>query len=215
MSRPSARVVLVALVLALALSGCAQQEPEPPPASTAPFPSTPPTPTPSAPPTPTPSPTPSDAIPSIPSCEHLLSVEQVRATVNEARIEGPDQGEPRTAESLPGPLARETYRGASDSITCGFGIPQSDGIVSVTVTVIDPVSGEELAEALAASAEYVHTTRDAIDLFSAYISDGIGTYLGYAFSGPVWVIVQGTLVNETTAVNLAADAATAVRDAQG
>lgn len=204
-----ARAGVVSLVLAFALSGCAERAPEASPTSPGPSPSQS-TPTPSTPPTSAPSPTPPVAVPSIPACGDLLAVEQVRVTVNETRIEGPQQGSSLAPESLPGPLARGTYLGARDTLTCGYGIPQSDGIVAVTVTVIEPAAGEELTQALTMSDQYTHTTRGEIDLFSTYISDGIGTYLGYAIRGPAWAIVQGTLVNETTSVNLAADAVTAV-----
>lgn len=73
---------------------------------------------------------------------------------------------------------------------------------------VDAVSASGLVSALEASDEYELTTRGDIIMFSKGVPEGIGTYLGYAFEGSVWAIVQGAMVGPTTSVNVAADAVT-------
>lgn len=142
----------------------------------------------------------------LPGCEDLLSIEQVRVTLNDGRVEGPDRLDTVSAPLVLGPAARETFGTATDAVGCSYGIPYSDGGFYILVVEVDSNSVSELESALTASDEYERTTRGNISMFSKAIPEGIGTYLGYAFEGPVWAIVQGTLVGPTTSVNLAADA---------
>jgi len=140
----------------------------------------------------------------------LLSIEQVRVTLNDDRVEGPESLDAVEAPIVLGPAALNTFSTASDSVGCSFGIPYSDGGFYIIVVDVDAGSASELRSALEASDEYAHTTRGDIAMFSKAIPEGIGTYLGYAFLGTVWAIVQGTMVGPTTSVNLAADAVASV-----
>ena len=146
----------------------------------------------------------------MPNCAELLSLEQVRVTLNDDRVEGPDPLDALEAPSVLGPVARHTFETATDAVGCSYGIPYSDGGFYVIVLAVDAASASELVSALEASNEYEHTTRGDIAMFSKGVPEGIGTYLGYALDENVWAIVQGTMVSSTTSVNIAADAVTAV-----
>lgn len=161
-------------------------------------------------PTPTPETTRSPEPVALPTCADLLSIEQVRITVDDDRVEGPHPLDAVEVPSVLGPAARETFETAIDSVGCSYGIPESDGGFYVIVLDVDAESASELVSALEASDEYERTTRGDVVMFSKGIPEGIGTYLGYAFEGSVWAIVQGTMVGPTTSVNVAADAVTAV-----
>lgn len=130
--------------------------------------------------------------------------------MNDVRVDGPDPFELDGAPSALGPMARLAFADASDSLYCGYGIPQSDGIFYLIVLTLGAETASELVAALDASDEYQRTRRGDISLFSKFVDDGIGTHLGYAFDGTVWAIVEGTMVGPTTSVNLAADAVAAV-----
>lgn len=120
-----------------------------------------------------------------------------------------------SASSLTGPIAQRTYEGATSARGCGWGIPYSDGIVHVTVALVAPANSVPLIAALADSTEYTRTALGDIETFAKPITTGIGTNLDYAFVGPVWVIVEGTIVSERTAFALAAQAANSVLTANG
>lgn len=154
--------------------------------------------------TPAPDPTHSPEPVAVPNCAELLSLEQVRVTLNDDRVEGPDPLDAIEAPSVLGPAARHTFETATDAVGCSYGIPYSDGGFYVIVLAVDAASASELVSALEASNEYEHTTR------GEGVPEGIGTYLGYALDENVWAIVQGTMVSSTTSVNIAADAVTAV-----
>ncbi|MBM7827078.1 MULTISPECIES: hypothetical protein [Microbacterium] len=160
--------------------------------------------------TPAPDPTHSPEPVAVPNCAELLSLEQVRVTLNDDRVEGPDPLDAIEAPSVLGPAARHTFETATDAVGCSYGIPYSDGGFYVIVLAVDAASASELVSALEASNEYEHTTRGDIAMFSKGVPEGIGTYLGYALDENVWAIVQGTMVSSTTSVNIAADAVTAV-----
>lgn len=67
-------------------------------------------------PTPTPDPTRSREPVVLPSCADLLSIEQVRVTVNDDRVEGPNPLDAVEAPSVLGPAARETFETATDVV---------------------------------------------------------------------------------------------------
>ncbi|KAA9085434.1 hypothetical protein [Microbacterium radiodurans] len=146
----------------------------------------------------------------LPDCANLMSIEQVRVSVNDDRVEGSDPLEVIAAPDVLGPAAQDTFDAATDVVGCTYGIPQTDGGFSVTVLVVDAEAASELVNALGESDQYERTTRGAIVMFSKDIPEGLGTYLGYAFADDVWAIVHGTMVGPTTSVNVAADAVAAV-----
>lgn len=131
--------------------------------------------------------------------------------MNDDRVEGPDPLDVVEAPSVLGPVARETFATATDAVGCTYGIPESDGGFYAMVLDVDAESASELVSALEASDEFARTTRGDIVMFSKGFPEGIGTYLGYAFEGSIWAIVQGTMVGPETSVNVAADAVTAAR----
>lgn len=145
-----------------------------------------------------------------PDCANLMGIEQVRVSVNDDRVEGPDPLDVIEAPDVLGPAAQDAFDTAADVVGCTYGIPQTDGGFSVMVLDIDEATASELVRALAESDEYEHTTRGEIAMFSKGIPEGLGTYLGYAFADDVWAIVHGSMVGPTTSVNVAADAVAAV-----
>lgn len=161
---------------------------------------------------PTPSPTTTltaEAV-ALPTCAELLTIEHVRVALNEERIEGPEVLDAIAAPSVLGPAARDVFAAATAAVGCSYGIPYSDGGLYIIVLDVDAGAVSDLVSALTASDEYEHTTRGNIAMFSRDIPEGIGSYLGYAFEGTVWAIVQGTIVGPTTSVNIAADAVASV-----
>ncbi|OYC97118.1 hypothetical protein CI089_00715 [Microbacterium sp. Yaish 1] len=81
----------------------------------------------------------------------------------------------------------------------------SDGVVNVEVALLEPQVEQELRTALTASNEYAYERFSRVDVFHRDVEDGIGSVLAYALSDGVWVIVDGTLVDKTTAAELARD----------
>lgn len=140
--------------------------------------------------TPTPDPTRSPEFITVPSCADLLSLEQIRVTLNDERVEGPDSLDAIEAPPVLGPAARQTFETATDAAGCTYGIPNSDGGFYLIVLAVDAVSASELVSALEGSDEYEHTTRGDVVMFSKAVHEGIGTHLGYAFDERVWAIVQ-------------------------
>lgn len=135
----------------------------------------------------------------------MLTTEQVRAAANDDARIGPLSTIAWSAETLPGPLARAAYEGARETTSCGWGIPMSDGVVNVEVALLEPQVEQELRTALTASNEYAYERFSRVDVFHRDVEDGIGSVLAYALSDGVWVIVDGTLVDKTTAAELARD----------
>lgn len=207
-SRVAATVVIAAAVV---LSGCTATAPEPSPTAstdaspTRPAPSTSPaTPAPSA-------TTPAATVTSIPPCADLLTLEQVRGSIPDGQRVGViDDSMYALGEGLPGPLARSTYEAAARTSVCAWGIPQSDGIVHLGVALLDAASRGTLIDGLQSSTEYSSTSISGLTVFSREVTEGIGTSLAYVFDGEVWTIVQGTLVTEDTATELALAAMRAV-----
>lgn len=207
----SSRILRVAVLsfLLVMVSGCAGQvddmDSSPSPTDSRETPGTG-----AASPTAEPDVTPPSQRAAFPDCANLMGIEQVRVSVNDDRVEGPDPLEiTETPDSL-GPAAQDLFEAATDVVGCTYGIPQTDGGFSVMVLDVDADAASELVSALAASDEYEHTTRGDIAMFSRGIPEGLGTYLGYAFADDVWAIVHGTMVGPTTSVNVAADAVAAV-----
>ncbi|MCZ4067861.1 hypothetical protein O1W71_09280 [Microbacterium sp. H37-C3] len=139
----------------------------------------------------------------MPSCAEMLTTEQVRAAANDDARIGALSTIAWSAEALAGPLARAAYEGARETTSCGWGIPMSDGVVNVEVALLEPPVAQELRTALTASNEYAYDSFSSVDVFHRDLEDGIGSALAYAMSDGVWVIVDGTLVDETTAAELA------------
>lgn len=198
---------LLSLAVLLGATGCTVQaageeealtstpsSTQPPRQTAAPAPSTP---------TPTPTPLPID---SVPPCDEMLTTEQVRAAADDDARVNALASTAWSAEALPGPLARDAHEGARTTTSCGWGIPQSDGIVHLEVALLEAQVQRDLQTALEASSEYSHDTSAGIELFSREVTDGLGSVLAYALSDGVWVIIDGTLVDETTAADLARDA---------
>ncbi|MGZ0069959.1 hypothetical protein ACW5QO_17145 [Microbacterium arborescens] len=77
--------------------------------------------------------------------------------------------------------------------------------MNVEVALLEPQVEQELRTALTASNEYAHESFSRVDVFHRDVEDGIGSVLAYALSDGVWVIVDGTLVDKTTAAELARD----------
>ncbi len=198
-------VGLISLALVLAATGCTAETPaEEEVLSTTPPPSQAPRQTPETNPSP-PTPTPTRNVVSIPPCDDMLTTEQVRAVArDDARI-GPLSTIAWSAEALPGPLARAAYEAARTTTSCGWGIPQSDGVVNLEVALLEAQAERELQTALSTSSEYSQDASSGVDVFYRAVEDGIGSVLAYALSDGVWVIVDATLVDETTAAGLARD----------
>ena len=212
MVRPRRASTLLTLSAIALLSGCTGG-PTPGPSSPSPevTRSSEPTASPTAATTPSPSPSSTTVtVTSIPSCEQILTVQQVVATVGEDRMTFSGEFDAIPSSYLPGPVAQSTYEKAITAHTCGWGIPESDGLVYVTVALVESAAAEPLIGALTNSTEYTRATLNEMTAFSKAITTGIGTNLGYAFTGNVWVIVEGTIVSEGTALALAAQAASSV-----
>ncbi|MCT9820812.1 hypothetical protein N3K63_11005 [Microbacterium sp. W1N] len=143
----------------------------------------------------------------IPACDEMLTVEQVRAQTSPQVEPMFDLTADRNRDWLPGPLANETYRGATDTINCGWGIPGSDGLMFVDVAVVPAESLEELTSALNQSAEYTATPQGDVSVFARYVEDGIGTAIAYAIKDDLWVIADGTMMSIESAATLAVEAA--------
>ena len=198
-------------MLMCTLAGCATASPEassPSPTGSVVVGSTT-TPTVTAPP----SPIPTAAASTVPACDELLPVEQVRALLSEERI--------TTVEVDPdlnpgvGPVAQATFETATTSTSCGYGIPDSDGGFVVTVAVIPAVSRGALVTALSSSSEYAHSSADGVEMFTIEVSDGIGSVLAYVFDGPVWATAHGTMLSADSAIAVARTAAGAALPANG
>ncbi|SDQ88987.1 hypothetical protein [Microbacterium sp. cf332] len=206
----SSRILRVAVLsfLLVMVSGCAGQvddmdsSPSPTDSRETPAPS-------AVSPTAEPGVTPPPERAALPDCSNLIGIEQVRVSVNDDRVEGPDPLEVVEAPDVLGPAAQDAFDTAADVVGCTYGIPETGGGFSVMVLDIDEEAASELVSALAESDEYEHTTRDEIAMFSKGIPEGLGTYLGYAFADNVWAIVHGSMVGPTTSVNVAADAVAA------
>lgn len=208
MSSRTFRVAVLSLLLVM-VSGCTGQvddmDSSPPPTDSRETPATG-----AASPTAEPGVTPPPERAALPDCSNLMGIGQVRASVDDDRVEGPDPLEVIEAPDVLGPAAHDAFDTAADAVGCTYGIPQTDGGFSVMVLDIDEATASELVSALAESDEYEHTTRGEIAMFSKGIPEGLGTYLGYAFADDVWAIVHGSMVGPTTSVNVAADAVAAV-----
>ncbi|MDD7944713.1 hypothetical protein PUW79_08740 [Microbacterium sp. NE2HP2] len=208
MSSRTFRVAVLSLLLVM-VSGCTGQvddmDSSPPPTDSRETPATG-----AASPTAEPDVTPPSQRAALPDCSNLMGIEQVRVSVNDDRVEGPDPLDVIEAPDVLGPAAQDAFDTAADVVGCTYGIPQTDGGFSVMVLDIDEATASELVSALAESDEYEHTTRGEIAMFSKGIPEGLGTYLGYAFADDVWAIVHGSMVGPTTSVNVAADAVAAV-----
>lgn len=204
--------LVIATMTACASSAAPSAQETAPPTATA-------DPTPSATSTPAPSETAPEQVPGdlvVPSCDDLLPLEQLRATLGDPAPPIESFGEQPAAEpSGMGPLANQTLQNAASQVTCNWGIPVSDGVFDVTVAQIEPAARDDLIAALHGAGDYDYAEPEGLPAFQRAVTSGIGTYLGYAFDGPVWVIVDGTVVYEDTVIQVAADAARAVTLANG
>lgn len=111
---------------------------------------------------------------------------------------------------LPGPVARQTFASASATVTCSYGIPQTDSGAYVSVALIAPDASKNLLDALSSSALYTATTHDGIPVFSMSIEEGLGSTIAYTFDANVWVIANGTSLSHESAADLAVAAVTKV-----
>jgi len=87
--------------------------------------------------TPTPDPTRSPELVTVPNCADLLSLEQLRVTLNDERVEGPDPLDAIEVPSVLGPAARQTFETATDALGCNYGIPYSDGGFYVIILAVE------------------------------------------------------------------------------
>ncbi|WP_336631656.1 MULTISPECIES: hypothetical protein [unclassified Microbacterium] len=213
MSRPLVpALALVALVVTAVTSGCAPSpSPQAPvPTSSAVEPSVDPTRTP---PSPSASPSaPLDEITAIPECGALVSVDRMRTVTGDARLEGFGEDRTRTTDSLPGPVAGATYDGSGRTRTCAWGIASSPMSVMLSVAVIDAQARDTLTSALDASPEFERSRSGDVTVYTTPKEGEDRAYLAYGFDGPVWAIVDGTLVDAASSATLAAEAVSATLD---
>uniref|UniRef100_UPI0034E96CA5 hypothetical protein n=1 Tax=Enterococcus faecium TaxID=1352 RepID=UPI0034E96CA5 len=97
-------------------------------------------------PSPTPVATPTadePAASTVPACDQLFPIEQVRAMFDDDRIEARGEAIARDPALLPGPVAQATYAGATTTRTCGWAIPYSDGGFFITVVRADEAEVRE------------------------------------------------------------------------
>lgn len=149
----------------------------------------------------------------IPLCEDLLPIAELRSTVDSEGLELLGDQDDAFFDSVLGPLAAEALSDAVKTETCRWAIPQTDGGFTVTTVQLPESVSSELVSALIDSDAYTASDRDGLSLFRRTITSGIGSFLGYSFDGPVWVIAHGTVVSDTTVIDVAADAAASVRTA--
>lgn len=174
----------------LAPTSSTSSSPSPPPTSESP----PPTTTPSASET---SPPPVDASLTLPECEGLLSIAEVRAFYGpyaESIMSGVT-----AAEVMQGPVATATVAEASQTRVCTWGIPNSDGGFNVVAAEIPQVAATNLIAALRGAGTFTETTASGVTMFTRELDSGIGAFaVTYAFIGTAWVTVAGTISTEGT-----------------
>lgn len=127
------------------------------------------------------------------ACEKLLPLQSIRDS------EGPGGAawqqiefatKPLT-EKVSGPAAQEAAAKSTEELTCGWGVPQSDTGMSITVATIPDDARATLIDALNAS-EYRHASIEGFDVYT-FVTQGIGGTSGYAFDtkGTWWILSGG------------------------
>lgn len=151
------------------------------------------------------------AVTAIPECDALVSVDRVRTVTGDERLEDFGESRTRTADSLPGPVAAATLEGAELVRTCAWGVPSSPISVTLSVAVIDTQARDTLVDALDESADFARSVQGDRVSYTAPTEGPDRPYLAYVFDGPVWAIVDGTVVDAASSATLAGDAADATR----
>ena len=191
--------VTVAL-LGLAACGPTATIPSPSPASSE---------SPSATASPTPSPAPAALV--IPECEDLLSLEDARALFSEStEFFGQFPGV-EFAGRFEIPEIVNAVTSASQSKTCRWGVPNSDGAFSLLVAEITPAERASLTTALTA-AGFASSTAGPATSYELERDGMVSTESAvHVFTGDVWILADGTGLALSTPV--AASALDALRAA--
>ena len=199
MRRP---LLLVPAALAvLALTACGP--------TTTPSPSASASASPTAAASPTPTPTPVALV--IPDCEDLLSLEQARALFSDnteffGQFPGVEFG-----GHFEIPEIGTAISGASQSTTCRWGVPNSDGAFSLLVAEITPADRASLTAALTAEG-FASSTAGPATSFELERDGMVSTESAvHVFTGDVWILSDGTGLALSTPV--AASALDALRAA--
>lgn len=209
MSARFGAAVVIGGVLIACLAACSTAQPEPtttaPPGSTE---------APSETPAPTATTTPSEPATAldIPACEEIFPLADVRAQFDD-RIEFFPDLDDVPSGLLPEPAVQEAVTTAAATVTCTWGYPASDGLFHITVADIAPATGDELIALFRADGGYTESAHDGAPVFTRVVEDAMQYTLSHALSGQVWVIVDGTIIDEESAARLAGAGLTTVLDA--
>ncbi len=199
-AQPSAVAVALSATLALALSGCATDgaasEPPPvtadPPVVDSPEPSEP---------APDPSPSTPEEAAALAECEVLTPEADVRGATVE-NIEFFHEVE-NLEDHLPGPRAQEALERATDVRACSWAVPSSDTGLAVTAAIIPLDEAESLMEDLRADG-FAEQEVNGAPVFTAEVAGGLSTIqVAYMFDGDLWTAVDGSAVDEESAITLA------------
>jgi hypothetical protein len=194
-------IVPAALAL-LALAACGPTAAVPSPSATPPAP-------PSATASSTPSPAPAALV--IPDCGRLLSLEDARALFSDnTEFFGQFPGVEFSGH-LESPEIGAAISGATQSTTCRWGVPNSDGSFSLLVAETTSVDRANLTAALTA-AGFASSTAGSTTSFTLERDGVVSTESAvHVFTGDVWILSDGTGLALSTAV--AASALDALRAA--
>ncbi len=175
--------LVIAAVVVAALAACTPTAPKP-----TTTPEEKPTVAASATPTPTPTPTPEPAELVVPGCDGLLTLEQAKSDFGNDKVQFIGEfGADEFGAAAEVDVARHA---ASPVRLCVWGIPNSDGGLSVTVGVLAEADRGALISSLTA-AGYASTTMGTVtgvERAGIGESEQGGTHL---FTGDVWIFVPG------------------------
>ncbi|MCT9819308.1 hypothetical protein N3K63_03300 [Microbacterium sp. W1N] len=138
----------------------------------------------------------------MPTCDQIMDADATAQLFdpNIEPIPGVGGLEP---SALPGPAAQTALASATVSVSCMWGIPNSDGGFHGVIAQLDPTVRDELIAALEASSYERGTVSGAPSYGADFDDEILGYSVHYTFEGDAWVIVMGTLFHQEDSVPVA------------
>lgn len=178
----------VILWIPLAMAGCAQPQGEAPTTTASPPEKTPTASTPSQAPGPTSAPV------VIPPCDELVPFDAVQAEYADGieAFHGQPEMQQQARTHIFGPAAVTALDAAEQSVHCGWGIPNSDGLSQIYVAELDPAVRDALMAELDASV-FERSEEGGWVRYARSELGGIAPlHINYFFRDRVWVSELGS-----------------------
>mgnify|MGYP007088045098 CR=1 FL=1 len=127
--------------------------------------------------------------PVIPPCESVVPTEVLQALFSPHLVFLGSPPQPISSMSFPDPAGQAAWPAATQQRRCWWGIPNSDGSVSIDLLVLPATAMSTLQSALAGSS-FTHEVIVGRDAYWTMVPSELSDYYQfYAFIGPIWISV--------------------------